>query len=49
MFRIAAEFTEIADKEREIINTTVEAILSKETKRKKKAGKLWKMKNTLMR
>ncbi len=32
MFRIAAEFTEIDDKEREIINTTVEAILRKETR-----------------
>jgi hypothetical protein len=32
MFRIAAAFTEINDLDREIINTTVEAILRKETK-----------------
>ena len=32
MFRIAAEFTEINDMDREIINTTVEAILRKETR-----------------
>ncbi len=32
MFRIATEFTEINDLDREIINTTVEAILRKETK-----------------
>lgn len=32
MFRIAAVFTEINDLDREIINTTVEAILRKETK-----------------
>ncbi len=32
MFRIATEFTEIDDKERETINTTVEAILRRETR-----------------
>ena len=32
MFRIATEFTEIDDKEREIINTTVEAILRNEAR-----------------
>ncbi len=32
MFRIATEFTEINDLDREIINMTVEAILRKETK-----------------
>ena len=33
MFRIGIEFTEIDDKEREIINATVEAILREETKK----------------
>jgi c-di-GMP-binding flagellar brake protein YcgR len=32
MFRIALEFTEIKDLDRELINTTVEAILRRETK-----------------
>jgi c-di-GMP-binding flagellar brake protein YcgR len=32
MFRIAIEFTKINDLDREIINTTVEAILRRETK-----------------
>ncbi len=49
MFRIAAEFTEIDDKEREIINTTVEAIICKETKRRVHSEKLLKIKNTLTR
>jgi hypothetical protein len=46
MFRIATEFTEIDDKDREIINTTVEAILSKKAKRRIYSGKLLKIKNT---
>lgn len=45
MFRIATEFTEIDEKEREIINITVEAILRKEVKRKMYFEKLMKMKN----
>ena len=34
MFRIATEFTEINDLDREIINTTVEAILKREAKKR---------------
>ncbi len=49
MFRIATEFTEINDLDREIINTTVEAILTREAKKKIYPEKLLKMTNTLTR
>jgi hypothetical protein len=49
MFRIATEFTEINDLDREIINTTVEAILKRETKKRIYPEKLLKMKNSLTR
>ncbi len=49
MFRIATEFTEINDLDREIINTTVEAILKREAKKKIYPEKLLKMTNTLTR
>ena len=48
MFRIATEFTEIDEQEREMINTTVEAILRKEAKKKNfYLEKLEKMKNAM--
>jgi hypothetical protein len=47
MFRIGIEFIEIDEKEREIINTTVEAILRKETQRRVHSEKLVKTKNHL--
>ncbi len=34
MFRIATELTKIDEREREMINTTVEAILRKEAKKR---------------
>ncbi len=49
MFRIATEFTEINELDREIINTTVEAILKREAKKKIYPEKLLKMTNTLTR
>jgi hypothetical protein len=49
MFRIATEFTEINDLDREIINTTVEVILKREAKKKKYPEKLLKMANPLTR
>ncbi len=49
MFRIATEFTEINDLDREIINTTVEAILKREAKKKIYPETLLKMTNTLTR
>jgi hypothetical protein len=50
MSRIAAKFTEINEIEREIINTTVEAILKNETKKKNfYLEKLEKMINVLAR
>jgi hypothetical protein len=49
MFRIATEFTEINDLDREIINTTVEAILKREAKKKIYTEKLLRMKNPLTR
>jgi hypothetical protein len=47
MFRIAAEFTEINDMDRKIINTIVEAIIKKETKKILYSEKKKKIKNTL--
>ncbi len=50
MFRIATEFTEIDELKREMINTTVEAILRKEAKKKNFfLEKLEKMKNAMAR
>ena len=49
MFRIGIEFTEIDDKEREILNATVEEILKKETQKSVYSEKLLKMKNPLTR
>ncbi len=49
MFRIATEFTEINDLDREIINTTVEAILKREAKKRIYSEKLLKMTNPLTR
>ncbi len=49
MFRMGVEFTEIDDKEREIINTTVEAILKREIQRRPYSEKLSGMKNHLTR
>ncbi len=49
MISMGIEFTEIDDKEREIINATVEEILRKETQRSVYSEKLLKMKNPLMR
>jgi hypothetical protein len=49
LFRIAAKFTEIDGQEREMINTTVEAIFRKETKKKNFfLEKLEKMKNAIL-
>ncbi len=48
MFRIATEFTEIDDKDRKIINITVEAILRNE-ERKQGASSLFKKKNLFRR
>ena len=45
MFRIATEFTEIDDKEREIINITVESILRKE----RRTSSFFKKKNLFRR
>ncbi len=47
MFRISTEFTEIDDLDREIENTTVEAVLSKKVKRRIYSETLLKLKNTL--
>ncbi len=49
MFRMGVEFTEIDDKEREVINTTVGAILKRETQRRLYSEKLSGMKNDLAR
>ncbi len=50
MSRIAVKFTEIDEKEKEMINTTVEAILRKETKKKNfYLEKLEKLKNAMAR
>ncbi len=49
MFRMGVEFTEIDDKDREIINTTVEAILKRETQRRLYSERLSGMKNNLSR
>ncbi len=45
MFRIATEFTEINDLDREIIDTTVEAILKREAKKRVYSEKQKKIKN----
>ncbi len=45
MFRIAIEFTKINDLDREIINTTVEAILKREAKKRVYSEKQKKIKN----
>jgi hypothetical protein len=47
MFRIATKFTEINDQDREIINTTVEAILKREAKKKVYLDMQKKIRNTL--
>ncbi len=47
MFRIATEFTEINDLDREIINTSVDAILKTEAKKKIYSEKQNKIKNIL--
>ncbi len=49
MFRMGVEFTQIDDKEREIINITVEAILRKETQRRLYSERLSGIKNHLVR
>lgn len=49
MFRMGVEFTEINDKDREIINTTVEAILKKEKQGRLYLERLSGMKNYLAR
>ncbi len=49
MFRMGVEFTEIDDKDREIINATVEAILKRETQRRLYSERLSGMKNYLAR
>ncbi len=47
MFRIATEFTEINDLDREIINETVESILNRETMRRGYSDKQKKIKDAL--
>ncbi len=47
MFRIATEFTEINDLDREIINTTVESILKREAMRRGYSDKQKKIKDAL--
>ena len=47
MFRIAIEFTEINDLDREIINTTVGVIIKMEAKKRVYSEKQMKIKNAL--
>ncbi len=47
MFRIAIEFIEINDLDREIINATVEAILKREARKRVYSEKQKKIKNAL--
>ncbi len=47
MFRMGVEFTEIDDKDREIINSTVEAIIKRETQRRLYSERLSGIKNHL--
>lgn len=49
MFRIATEFTEIDEQDREIINTTVESIQKREEKKRAYSEKQKKIKNALVK
>ncbi|MHC4268981.1 MAG: PilZ domain-containing protein [Planctomycetota bacterium] len=49
MFRIATEFTEINDQDRKIINTTVEAIMKREAKKRAYLEKQGKIRNALVK
>ncbi len=49
MFRMGVEFIEIGDKDREIINSTVEAIIKRETQRELYSERLSSIKNHLAR